>query len=123
MLSGFPNKLPMIKSVVAIKSVGTIAVVPPMLTFVILNQKKEKQPPTIDKIAPVEFAFFQKSANKVGQRKTASKPPNAKRLIQTKRAGGFNAAKKTIRPTKAVTIRLMWRILFGGRESALFFAM
>ncbi len=36
-----------------------MAVVPAILVFVILNQKKAAQPVIIESIAPVEFAFLQ----------------------------------------------------------------
>ena len=49
----------MTKAMMDIVSEGTIAVVPPMLVLVMLNQKNAAQPAIIDMIAPVEFAFLQ----------------------------------------------------------------
>lgn len=49
----------MTNAMMDIVSEGTIAVVPAMLVFVMLNQKNAAQPAIIEKIAPVEFALLQ----------------------------------------------------------------
>ena len=84
-----------------------------MLTRSMLNQKKEMTPAKIESIVPKEFARRQKSPKSVGQKKTASSPPNAKRFIQTKSDGGRIAAMNTSTPTTAVTKKLILLTLSG----------
>lgn len=93
-----------------------MAVVPPMLVLVMLNQKKAAQPAIIDITAPVEFALLQYRPNIVGQKKTDSRPPKANRFIHTNREGGFIAAKKTNVPTTHVTAKLIALTLDGVKR-------
>ena len=57
MLSGFPIRLAAMKTIIESASVGTIAVVPNMLVFVMVKKKYAAVPIRMEETTPVEYSL------------------------------------------------------------------